>query len=143
MTTEKSTEDRHAASDAWNEVGQQFKVLGESLVSAFNITWHSEETRQHLTRVQAGLESMVDRISQITKEVSESDQAQKAQGEVEKAAQSARVAGQEVVDEVRPHLLAAFRKIRAELDQVIGRMEHEAEVPEDSSGDEGPTSHDG
>ena len=52
MTDEKSTEDQHPASDAWTEVGQQFRSLGESLASAFNATWHSEETRQNLKEMQ-------------------------------------------------------------------------------------------
>lgn len=131
----KSTEGQSAASDAWNEVGRQFKSLGESLASAFNTTWHSDETREHLKGIQAGLEAMVDRISQITKEVSESGEAQKVQAEVEKAAQSAKAAGQETVEEIRPHLLSAFRKIRAELDQMINRMEQEPETGEGSSGE--------
>lgn len=139
----KSTEDQQAAKDAWNEVGQQFKSLGESLASAFNATWHSDETREHLKGMQAGLEAMVDRISQITKEVSESGEAQKVQAEVEKAAQSAKVAGQEAVEEVRPHLLSAFRKIREELDQMISRMEQEPEATEGSSDENDSASDDG
>ena len=139
----KSTEGQSAASDAWNEVGQQFKSLGESLASAFNATWHSEETREHLKGMQAGLEAMVDRISQITKEVSESGEAKKVQAEVEKAAQSAKVAGEETIEEIRPHLLSAFRKIRAELDQMISRMEQEPEATEGSSDENDSASDDG
>lgn len=141
MVDEKSTQDQQAASDAWNEVGQHFKALGESLASAFSATWHSEETRQHLKGMQAGLEAMVDRISQVTKEVAESDEAQKVQAEVEKTAQSAKVAGQEAVEEVRPHLLSAFRKIRAELDQMISRMEQEPPPSETSSDEDNSTSN--
>ena len=144
MTDEqKPTEDKHAASDAWDEVGQHFKSLGESLASAFSATWHSEETREHLKGMQASLETMVDRISQITKEVSESGEAQKVQAEVEKAAQSAKVAGQEAVEEVRPHLLSAFRKIRAELDQMISRMEQEPAAAESPSDEDASASNDG
>jgi hypothetical protein len=133
MTDEKAKEDQHAANEAWQEVGRQFRALGESLASAFSTTWHSEETRQHLKGIQAGLETMVERIGQVTKEVRASGDAQKVQVEVEKAAKSAKSAGQEIVGEVQPHLLSAFRKIRVELDQMISRLE---ESPSQTAADE-------
>ena len=142
MADEKTTQEKSTASDAWNEVGQHFKALGESLASAFSATWHSEETREHLKGMQAGLEAMVDRISQTTKEVSESGEAQKVQAEVEKAAHSAKEVGKEAVEEVRPHLLSAFRKIRVELDQMISRMEQESETSESASNENDSISDD-
>jgi hypothetical protein len=123
MTEEKQTQP--SASDAWHEVGQQFRALGESLAAAFKSTWESEETRQHLEKMQAGLEDMAEEISQATKKVADSAEGQKVKVEFEKAAQSAQVAGQEAIEEARPHLLAAFQKIRTELDQIIARMEQE------------------
>lgn len=134
MADEKPKESQHAAGEAWNEVGQQFRALGESLASAFKVTWQSEETRQHLEGMQAGLEALVDEISQVTKKVADSEEAKKVQVQAEKVAQSAKSASQQTTEEMRPHLLAAFRKIRAELDQMISRIEHDpatSETPTD------------
>jgi hypothetical protein len=69
MTEEKQAQP--SASEVWQEVGQQFRVLGESLAAAFKATWESKETRQHLEKMQAGLEEMVDEISQATKKVAD------------------------------------------------------------------------
>jgi hypothetical protein len=128
MTEEKQTPS--SAGDVWQDVGQQFKALGESLATAFKSTWESEETRQHLEKMQAGLEAVVDEISQATQKVADSEEAQKVKVEVEKAAQSAQAAGQEALEEVKPHLLAAFQKIKVELDQIISRMEQAEASPE-------------
>jgi uncharacterized membrane protein YccC len=134
MTEEKK--DQPSASEAWHEVGQQFRSLGESLAAAFRTTWESEETRQHLEKVQAGLTAMIDEISQATKKMADSEEAQKVKAEVGKAAQSAQAASQQTAEEVRPHLLAAFHKIRTELDQIIQRMEQEEPASEPSTDDE-------
>ena len=110
---------------AWQEVGEQFRSLGQSLAAAFKSTWASEETRQHLDKMQAGFETMADELSQVAKTAAGSVEAQKVKSEVEKAAQSAKSAGEQTVEEVRPQLISAFRTIRAELDQIISRLEHE------------------
>jgi uncharacterized membrane protein YccC len=136
MTEEKQTQP--SASDAWQEVGQRFRALGESLATAFKTTWESEETRQHLGKMQAGLEEMVDDISQATKKATDSAEGQKVKAEFEKAAQSARAASQEAIEEARPHLLNAFQKIRTELDQIIARMEQEKPAPETTTDETTP-----
>jgi uncharacterized membrane protein YccC len=136
MTKEKQAQP--STSEVWQEVGQQFRVLGESLAAAFKASWESKETRQHLEKMQAGLEEMVDEISQATKKVADSEEGQKVKAEFEKAAQSAQVAGQEAIEEVRPHLLTAFQKIRTELDQIIARMEQE-DVGAETASDPGDT----
>ena len=114
MTDESNKDSQASAGQAWEEVGQQFRLLGESLASAFKETWQSEETCQHLQKMQADLEVMVDEIGQATQKAAESEEMQKVKAEAKKAK-----------EEIQPHLLAAFRKIRGELDQIISRMEQE------------------
>jgi hypothetical protein len=140
MTEEKQSQS--PASEAWQEVGQQFRSLGESLAAAFKTTWESEETRQHLEKMQGGLAAMVDEISQATKNMADTEEAQKVKAEVKKAAQSAQAAGQQTAEEVRPHLLAAFQKIRTELDQIISRMEQEEPASETSADETASDSED-
>ncbi|MBN1993115.1 MAG: hypothetical protein JW953_10460 [Anaerolineae bacterium] len=128
MTEKNQTQS--PANEAWQNVGRQFRSLGESLAAAFKTTWESEETRQHLEEMQTGLEKMANEIGQAVKEAAESEEGQKIKVEAEKAAQSAQAVGRETMDEMRPHLLNAFRKIRTELDQIITGMEQKKASPE-------------
>lgn len=119
MTEEQTTE------EPWREVGRQFQALGESLAQAFRTAWEDEENRQHLQDMQAGLEAMIDQVGQAIKEASESPEGQKVRQEVEKAAQSARAAGEKVWQEAQPHLLSALRQVNAELQKMVSRLEEE------------------
>jgi len=125
--TEKQT-----TSEAWNEVGRQFQTLGESLAEAFRTTWESEETRQHVQNMQAGLEQVAGQVDRTIKETSASEEAQKLRGEAEKAAESLRAAGERTWWDTRPHLLSALSQLNAELQKMIARLEQEeafAEAP--------------
>jgi hypothetical protein len=125
--TEKQT-----TSEAWNEVGRQFQTLGESLAEAFRTTWESEETRQHVQNMQAGLEQVADQVDRTIKETSASEEMQKLRGEAEKAAESFRAAGERTWRDTRPHLLSALSQLNAELQKMIARLEQEeafAEAP--------------
>lgn len=118
--TEKQTTD-----EAWREVGRQFQALGESLAEAFRTAWRSEETRRHVQNMQDGLKAMVDHVDRAIKEASTSPEAQRLRAEAEKAAQSARAAGEQTWQEARPHLLSALNQINAELQKMITRLEDE------------------
>ncbi len=128
MTEEK--EEQASTSQTWEDVGRQFRSLGESLASAFKSSWESEETRQHLEKMQAELEAMAAEIARSTQDVVDSEEGQKLKAEVEQAAQSARAAGQQTAEELQPHLLEAFRRVRSELDQIITRLEREQKKDE-------------
>lgn len=112
-----------ATGDAWHEVGQQFRQLGESLAAALKSTLESEESRQHVEKIQAGLETAADELAKAAKKAADTEELKKVQTEVEKAAQSAVKAGRQSAEEIRPHLLSAFQAIRTELDKAISRME--------------------
>lgn len=113
----------HATEESWRKVGQQFQSLGEGLAKAFRTAWESEENRRHMESMKAGLESMVNDVSQAIRETSALPEAQKVRGEMEKAAQSARAAGEEALQDARPYLLSALSQVNAELQKVISRME--------------------
>lgn len=114
---------------AWNEVGQQFKALGESLAQAFRTAWENEENRQHLQSLQSGLESMANDIGRVIDEASATPEAQKARQEAEKAVASARIAGEKALEDARPQLLAAVRRVDVELQKLIDRLEAPQEQP--------------
>ncbi len=136
MTEEKQEKKTGAsAGKAWEEVGQRFQSLGESLAAAFKSTWENEETQAQWEKVRADMEATANDIGRAAKETAATEEAQKAKAEAYKTAEAAQQAGQEVMDDVKPHLLAAFRKIRIELDKAIEGMEKSEteESPTDST----------
>jgi uncharacterized membrane protein YccC len=117
--------DEETMEEGWDEVGNQFRALGESLSRAFRTAWQREENRRHLRDVQDGLSAMADQVGQAVREAAESPGGQKVRREVERAAESARVAGEQALQEARPQLLAALQRVNAELQKVIDRLEEE------------------
>lgn len=109
--------------DAWQEVGEQFRLLGQSLAQAIRATWHSDETQARLRSVRAGVEEMADEIGDAVKEAIAVPEAEEVRQRVRRAAESTVTAGQQALDEARPHLLTALRQINAELQCLIERME--------------------
>lgn len=126
---EVSDATRAGSSDAWREVGRQFQVLGESLASALRVSLESEENRKHLQSLQTGVESMLKEVSQAIRETASSPKTQQVKSDAERAASSVRAAGEQTVQEVRPHLVAALRQVNAELQKFISRMEQEQPAP--------------
>ena len=118
----------HTTDESWREVGRQFQALGESLAQAFRTAWESEENRHHVENMRTGLESMVEHVSQAIQEACDSPDGQRVRGEVERAAQSARVAGEKALQDAQPHLLSALNYVNAELQKIISRMESKESV---------------
>ena len=132
MTDEQTTE------ETWREVGGQFQALGESLAQAFRTAWENEDNRQHLRDMRTGLEAMVDKVGQAIKEASVSPDGQKVRREAQKVAESARAAGEQALQEARPHLLSALRQVNAELQKMIGHMEEKQPASEASTAEFAP-----
>ena len=118
MSEEHST-DR----EAWSEVGEQFRALGETIAQALRATWGREETRQHVAGLQAGLEGLVSNVEGAISGFSESSEGQHVRAEAKKAAGSARVAGEKAWEDAQPHILSALRQVNDELRKVTSRLE--------------------
>ena len=129
MSEEKTTE------ETWREVGDQFKALGESLATAFRTAWEKEETREHVRGMKEGLEAMVDQVGRAIEEASASVEGQTVRGELERAAESARAAGEKTLQDARPHLISALDTVNAELQKLIRRMEGGEPAPEEAGGE--------
>ncbi len=123
--TTKQTTSTQSSAEAWREVGDQFKVLGNTLAEAFRSTWQDEENRKRVQELQAGLETMVKQVGTALNETAKSPQAQQARAEAGKAAESLRAAGEQTVQEIRPHLLNALRQLNEELSKLVKRSETE------------------
>ena len=97
-----------AESDAWKEVGHQFKELGESLAATFQAAWKNEEVRQQAHEMKSGLQSLVQQVGQAIDETVSSP-------EVRRATDQAVKAGEQAAREARPHLVRALRQVNDEL----------------------------
>ncbi len=115
--------------EAWNEVGQHFQALGESLATAFRTAWQRVENRQYLEEVQTSLETAADKVSQAVKEAVTAPEMEQVREEVEKVAQSARSAGEQTLQEVRPHLLSTLHQLKGEVEKMISHLEAEEPSP--------------
>jgi hypothetical protein len=129
--TDEHIADEPKADESWREVGRQFQALGQSLATAFRAAWESEQNRQHMEGVKAGLESLVGEVDQAIREASGSPEAQKARQEVERAVESARVAGEKALQDARPHFLSALRQLNVEMQKFISNLEQEKPASED------------
>ena len=117
--------DEHMSDESWHELGRQFQALGKSLAAAFRTAWESEESRQHVEGMKAGLEALVDEVGQAIREAGVSPEAQKVREEVQRAADSARTAGGKALQDARPYLISALQQVNTELQKVIARMEQQ------------------
>ncbi|RLC62530.1 MAG: hypothetical protein DRI48_09470 [Chloroflexi bacterium] len=122
--------EEQATQETWHEVGEQFRVLGESLAKAFRTAWEREENRQNLESMTVGLESIVDNVGRAIREAAATPEARKARQEVEQAVQSARVAGRKALQDAQPHLISALRRVNADLQHIISRLEQDVEQEE-------------
>jgi len=123
QTTPPNDENKQTSNDTWQDIGRQFQNLGESLASAFRTTWQNEDNRNRMQSMQQGLEKMVNNVGQAIKEGAESPEVQRARVEAEKAAASAKAAGEQTLQDVRPHLVSALRQVNDLVQTMIARME--------------------
>ncbi|PWH16969.1 MAG: hypothetical protein DDG58_08560 [Ardenticatenia bacterium] len=118
-----AAEEAPLSAETWSEVGKQFKELGQSIAAAFRIAWEHEENRQHIKAMREGLESMMVEINDLLKHTASIPETLRVREQAQKAAESARLAGQIAFEEARPYLLAALRQLDAELQKLIAQME--------------------
>ncbi len=127
--SEQTPHGENEPKDAWQEVGRQFQQLGESLAAAFQTTLNDETTRQNLRDLQDGLENAVQGIrSTVQKGVGELKD-QNIGEQARQAAETLKTAGEQTVDEVRPHLLSALQQLNRELDQFIATIQPKPDQP--------------
>jgi 1,2-diacylglycerol 3-alpha-glucosyltransferase len=63
-----------SVAEAWYEVGDRFRALGESLSEAFSESWEGEEIYPRLEDMRSGLKAMLDRIDRAIQISSTSDE---------------------------------------------------------------------
>jgi hypothetical protein len=108
---------------SWQEVGQQFQALGESLAQAMRAAWENQETQRRVAEMRTGLESMARDVSKAVEDTANSPQGQRIRREAEHTAASLRTATEQTVQEVRPQLITALQQLNNELQKLIDRMQ--------------------
>jgi hypothetical protein len=107
---------------SWQEVGQQFQALGESLAQAMRAAWENEETQRRVAEMRTGVESMARDVSKAVEDTASTPQGQRIRQEAEHTAASLRTATEQTVQEVRPQLINALQQLNTELQKLIDRM---------------------
>lgn len=133
QNTQQQDPKNQTGGDAWQEVGRQFQILGETLAAAFRTSWNDEENRKRMQSMQGSLENVVHEIDLGLQNAAQSPEVQRARGEAKRAAESLRQAGEQTVQEARPHLLTALKQVNDELLKMVNRMEGHGQQPVDDS----------
>ncbi|MBE0699450.1 MAG: hypothetical protein IH586_21210 [Anaerolineaceae bacterium] len=128
-TSENNDPSGANSQSSWQDVGQQFKELGESLASAFRTAWENEENQRRLQEMRTGLESMVKEVGKAIDDSAKSPQGQHFREEAEKTVDKVRTAGEQTVQEVRPQLISALQQLNTELQKLVDRMEKHSPPP--------------
>ncbi len=111
--------------EAWREVGKQFEVLGQTLAEAVRTSWYSEDNRKRLQEMQGGLESMAKQVTTAIKETAANPNAEQAKTQARRTAETMRSAGEQTVQEIRPHLIKALHQLNEELGKLVQKMEED------------------
>jgi CHASE3 domain sensor protein len=114
-------EDPTRSSDPWEEVGRQFKALGESVASAVRAAMQDEQHREHFDKMRAGVEAMAEEVNRTFS----SPEAQELRQEAELIARSAAKGAKSAAEEARPHVASALRQVSTELQKLIEQLEKE------------------
>jgi gas vesicle protein len=122
-TQSPAPESGSQVSDSWKEVGRQLGALGKSFAEAITVAWNNPSTQKLVQEVKTGLETMASEVGAAISKASSSPEAQKLKAEAVKAAQSARTAGEQTAQEVRPQLLNALRSLNDEMQKLIDKLE--------------------
>ncbi len=125
QTTKQTEPTQPGSGEAWREVGKQFETLGVTLAAAVRAAWHDESNRKRVQEMQTGLEAMITEVSHAIKETAASPQGQRMRAEATKAGEHLRAAGEQTVQDVRPHLVSALKQVNEELQKLLVRMEEE------------------
>jgi hypothetical protein len=120
----------------WQEVGRQFQELGDSLAKAVRAAWEREDTQRSVHEMQEGLESMVSKVNQAINESANSPKGRQVKEELNRAANNLRIAGEQTVQETRPHLVSALKQLNIELQKFIDQVESASPKPADEKGNE-------
>jgi uncharacterized membrane protein YccC len=115
-----------------DDLAAELRALGANLKEVLKAAWESEERRRLQTEIGSGLEDLASTLKSAAQEFSESPTGQRLKADVQDARERLRKG--QVEGRMREDMLAALRKINAELSKAAARRSSE----DDSSGPAGP-----
>lgn len=118
----------------WEDLGNEFQQLGESLAQAFRAAWNNEENRQRVEQLRTGMESMVQDVGAAIHDTANSPEGQQLRSEARQTARTLVDAGEQAVQEAGPHLVNALKHVNAELQKLIGRLEQQPPAADPDEG---------
>jgi hypothetical protein len=123
------TEAEKTQEQIWNDVGQQFKAMGESLAEAVDATSQDEKVQQDLKNMQAELKATAAQVSQKVKEAKNLGESPNLDEEANKLGElsgrlgeQAKAAGESAAQEVQPHLTGALSSVQEGVSQIINNL---------------------
>jgi glucose-6-phosphate-specific signal transduction histidine kinase len=135
----KTTEETRETTEAWKEVETRFAALSESLVSAVRTAWNDEESQRAVKEMESGLRTIAGRVASAVDEAAASPEGQRLRTEAEKTARAVHDAGEQMVEEARPHVADAlgaisesFRSVADELNQYSAKRAPKADDADES-----------
>lgn len=120
---QKNEKDRRS----WEEVGTKFTAFGESLGEALSSTWNDPKTQEVLEQIKTGLQQAADEIEDAIQTAKEDPGVKQFSEDATQAFNDLGEKGEEVVQNVRPHVMKALKSFSEALNQLIGDMEKDEE----------------
>lgn len=123
MIKETEGTERRSTAEAWQEVSRQIEALGKSLDAALWQAWNDGAMQKAVGEMESGLQSIARAVAEGIDQAAALPEGQQLREDAERAAESARVAGEEAVAEARPKILAALQSIHDGLEKAIEQLQ--------------------
>ena len=102
------------------DLRDEFQNFGQNLKRVINTAWESEERKKVQTDIQDGLDELYQAINEMIDEFRVSETGKKVIKEVDDFGE--RLRSGEVRDQAREGILAALKKMNAELEKTAGKF---------------------
>lgn len=110
---------------SWEEVGAKFTALGETLTEAVEDAWNDPRTQDVLEQIKNGLHQAADEIEGAIDAAKEDPGVQQFTEDANQAFHDLGEKGEEVVQNVRPHVVKALKSFTDALNNLISDIEKE------------------
>ena len=109
--------------DAWREVGEQLRELGNRLAQAFRVSWSAERSadqEEAVRNLRDDLRSAADRLDRVMRRVAEQTEAPRTS-----AFRATRAASERSVAEAREAAISSLRGLNRQLELLADRLEEQ------------------
>lgn len=122
---EGNDQKKEKENNTWEEIGAKFTALGESLTEAVEDAWNDPKTQDVLENIRSGLQQAADEIEVAIENAKEDPGVKKFSEDATQAFNDLGEKGEEVVQNVRPHVVSALKSFTDALNSLISDIEKE------------------